>query len=226
MEAIEGVPQETVPREKKIKKPWFSEHTTKLAEGRREAKSKGDREHWKMLDKEVMKNARHKNRYLKQKYIEMENEGNNSSKKVFQIMREITGKWVPKTDTVKDKAGRTLTESDDIKRRWAEYCSELYEGDYEEQMEEITHESMEPAPLRSEVEWALNHLSNGKLPGTDNIPIKRWKASGEEGVTLLWKICKMVWEMKEWPRDWCRAIFVPLPKKEIKKSVQITGQFA
>ena len=79
-------------------------------------------------------------------------------------------------------------------------------------MEEITHESMEPAPLRSEVEWALNRLRNGKSPGTDNIPIEMWKASG-----LLWKICKMVWEMKEWPRDWCRPIFVPLPKNGDKK---------
>ena len=44
-------------------------------------------------------------------------------------------------------------------------------------MEEIIFESMEPVPLRSEVEWALNNLRNGKSPGTDNIPIKMWKAS-------------------------------------------------
>ena len=132
-------------------------------------------------------------------------------------MREITGKWVPKTDATKDKAGRTLTESDDIKQRWAEYCSELYEGDDEEQTEEIIFESVEPAPHRSEVECALNHLRNVKSSGIDNISIEMWKASGEEGITLLWKICKMVWEIKEWPRDWCRTIFVPLPKKGDKK---------
>ena len=45
----------------------------------------------------------------------MENEGGKSSKKVFQTMREITGKWVPKTDAIKDKAGRILTEGDGIK---------------------------------------------------------------------------------------------------------------
>ena len=163
-----------------------------------------------------------KNRYLEQKYVEMENEGNKSSKKIFQIMREITGKWVPKTDAIKDKMGRTLTESDDIKRLWAEYCSELYEGDDEEQMEEMIYESMEPAPLRSEVEWALKHLRNGKSPGIDNIPIEMWKASGKELITLLWKICKMVWRMKEWPQDWCRAIFVPLPKKGDEKECAST----
>jgi len=72
------------------------------------------------------------------------------------------------------------------------------------------------------LEWALNHLRNGKSPGIDNIPIEVWKASGEEGILLLLKICKMVWEMKEWPRDWCRVIFVQ--KREIKKSVQIAGK--
>ena len=111
----------------------------------------------------------------------MEKEGEKSSKKVFQIMREITGKWVPKTDAIKHKTGRTLTESDNIKRRLAEYCLELYEGDDEEQMEEIIYESMEPAPLLSEVEWALNQLRSRKSPGIDNIPIEMWKASGEEG---------------------------------------------
>ena len=101
-----------------MKKPWNSNHTTKLAEERGEAKSKEDRDHWKMLDKEMTKSAtQDKNRYLEQKCMEMEKEGGKSSKKVFQIMREITGKWVPKTDAILDKAGRTLKKSDDIKRR-------------------------------------------------------------------------------------------------------------
>ena len=91
-----------------------------------------------------------------------------------------------KTDAVKDKAGMTLTESD---------------AD-EEQMEEIMYESMEPAPLRSEVELALNHFSNGKSPGIDNILIEMWKASGKEGIRLLWKLYKMVLEMKKLLQDW------------------------
>ena len=93
-----------------------------------------------------------------------------------------------KTDATKGKAGRTLTESYDIKQRRAEYCSELHVGDYEEQIEDMIYKSIEPARLRSEVEWGLNHLRNGKSPGTDNISIEMWKASGEEGIIFLWKI--------------------------------------
>eukprot|EP00112_Aurelia_sp_Birch-Aquarium-sp1_P002414 Seg1268.1 transcript_id=Seg1268.1/GoldUCD/mRNA.D3Y31 product="hypothetical protein" protein_id=Seg1268.1/GoldUCD/D3Y31 len=144
-----------------------------------------------MLDKEVTKSARNdKNRCLEQKWVEMENEGDKSSKKVFQIVREITGKWVPRTDVIKDKMGKTLTESDDIKQRWIEYCSEQYERDDEEQVEELTYGNMEPASLRSEVEWALNCPKNGKSPGTDKISIEMWKASGEEGICCYGKYAR------------------------------------
>ena len=56
----------------------------------------------------MIKGARHdKDRYLEQKCVEMKNEEDKSCKKVSKIMREITGKWVPKTDAaIKDKAGR------------------------------------------------------------------------------------------------------------------------
>ena len=135
------------------------------------------------------------------------------------LSKSFRGKWVARTDAIEDKTRRTLT------KRQAEYCSELYMGNDEEQIEEMVYESMEPAPLRSEVEWALNHLRNEKSPGIDNILIEMQKARGEEGIRLLWKICKMSWEKKEWPQDWCRAIFVPLPKNlfpktEIKNNVQ------
>ena len=65
----------------------------------------------------------------------------------------------------------------------------LTENDADEkQMEEIIYESMEPAPLRSEVELALNHLSNGKSPGIDNILIEMWKASGKRRNYIVMEI--------------------------------------
>ena len=74
-----------------------------------------------------------------------------------------------------------------ISAKVGKHCSEVYEGNDEEQMEEIIYEGVEPVPLRSEVEWASNHLRNGRSPRIDNIPIEMWKASGEEGIALLWK---------------------------------------
>ena len=70
--------------------------------------------------------------------------------------------------------------------------------------------------MRSEVEWALGNIGNGKAPGMDDrvYTIELWKATGEEGVDILWRICKLIWTKGEWPKDWCMAVFIPIPKKE------------
>ena len=47
----------------------------------------------------------------------------------------------------------------------------------------------------------------------DDIPIELWKAAGEEGVDILWRICKLIWTKGEWPKDWRRAVCIPIPKK-------------
>ncbi|GFO14350.1 endonuclease-reverse transcriptase [Plakobranchus ocellatus] len=39
------------------------------------------------------------------------------------------------------------------------------------------------------------------------------KACGEEGIDVYHKLCKKIWEKGQWPTDWKRAIFIPLPKK-------------
>ena len=91
-----------------------------------------------------------------------------------------------KTDVVNDKNGKTLTEEMDIKQRWAEYCRDLYSSREPGQRDNRqVEEDREPPPLRSEVEWSLNHIDNGKSPGMDNIPIEVWKATGEIGIDLL-----------------------------------------
>ncbi len=50
----------------------------------------------------------------------------NDAKKVFELVKELTRKPSARSDVIKDRNGATLTESNDIKARWAEYCSELY----------------------------------------------------------------------------------------------------
>ena len=72
---------------------------------------------------------------------------------------------------------------------------------------------VESPRLRSEVELALKQLKDAKSPGIDNIALEIWKATGEEGIDLMWHLCCSIWQKKEWPLDWCRAVFVPLPKK-------------
>ena len=115
-------------------------------------------------------------------------------KTVFRVVRDLTNKWAAKSDVINDKNGSTLTEEDDIKQRWAEYSSTLYQrrpGDVLPVME--VPEIKEPLPLKSEVEQALRQIKSGKAPGVDDLPIEIWKATGEVGVELLWRLCIKIW---------------------------------
>jgi hypothetical protein len=154
-----------------------------------------------------------KNKFLEEKCIEMEKE--KDIRKAFRILKEVTGKWTPRSNVINDENGNALTESEDIKKRWVEYCTNLYSCDQPHQTPNPRYNEVEkePPPLKSEIEWALRRINNGKSPGIDGIPIEMWKASGDEGVDILWRLCRLIWEKEEWPKDWCRAVFVPLPKK-------------
>ena len=59
----------------------------------------------------------------------------------------------------------------------------------------------EPPPLRSEVELAMKPLKEGKSPGFDNLTSQMWKATGEEGTDLMWRLCCNIWNSREWPKD-------------------------
>ena len=135
------------------------------------------------------------------------------SKAAFGIAKELTKKWVPRMDVINDANGITLTESDDIKKRWVEYSTKLFEA--QDQQVYTRSEIMEEElpPLRSEVEQAMDQMKNAKSPGIDEIPAELWKATGKEGVDIMWRLCCRIWKEQEWPKDWCRAVFVPLPKK-------------
>ncbi|XP_047502421.1 uncharacterized protein LOC125047918 [Penaeus chinensis] len=68
----------------------------------------------------------------------------------------------------------------------------------------------EPPPLREEVEWALKRIPSSKSPGIDGILI--WKATGESGIQMMWQLCNRIWVSEEWPSDWCRGVFISIPK--------------
>ena len=67
--------------------------------------------------------------------------------------------------------------------------------------------------LMYEVEQAIKRLRNGKSPGIDNIQAELLKESETEGIKIIHRLCNKIWRSKEWPEDWKRAVFLPLPKK-------------
>ena len=58
---------------------------------------------------------------------------------------------------------------------------------------------------------AVKELKNRKSPGCDGVPAELWKAAGESGIKLLYRICVDIWTKKEWPKDWTKLVLV-VPK--------------
>ena len=202
-----------IPKRKRQKKAWLKNTTMDIAEERRTAKSRGDLEGLARLNKEFRKAANEDKRdYLKERCQHLE-QSNKNPKEVSKVIKEITGKWAPQTEVINDKDGNTLTESEAIMKRWAEHCHQLYQEPQNHQWTRSHEHEREPDITREEVQTALRALPNDKAPGIDETPIELWKSSGEEGVTLLWKLCDKIWRCKEWPKDWCRGIFMPIYKK-------------
>ena len=75
----------------------------------------------------------------------------------------------------------------------------------------ITH--LEPDILESEIKWALGSITMNKAGGDDGIPVELFQILKDDAVKVLHSVCQQIWETQQWPRDWKRAVFIPIPKK-------------
>ena len=116
--------------------------------------------------------------------------------------------------SIKDRKGMDLLEADDIKKRWQEYTEELYKKDLHDPDDHdgvITH--LEPDILECEVQWALGSITMNKASGGDGIPVELLQILKDVAVKVLHSICQQIWKTQQWPRDWKRSVFIPIPKK-------------
>ena len=115
---------------------------------------------------------------------------------------------------IKDRNGMDLTEAEDIKKRWQEYTEELYKKDLydpDNQNGVITH--LEPDILECEVKWVLGSITTDKASGGDGIPAELLQVLKDAAVKVLHSICQPIWKTQQWPQDWKRSVFIPIPKK-------------
>ena len=75
----------------------------------------------------------------------------------------------------------------------------------------ITH--LEPDILECEVKWALESITMNKASGGDEIPVELFQILKDDAVKVLHSICQQIWETQQWPQDWKRSVFIPIPKK-------------
>ena len=75
----------------------------------------------------------------------------------------------------------------------------------------ITH--LEPDILECEVKWALESITTNKASGSYGIPVELFQILKDDAVKVLHSICQQVWKTQQWPQDWKRSVFIPIPKK-------------
>ena len=117
--------------------------------------------------------------------------------------------------TIKDRNGMDLTEAEDIKKRWQEYTEELYKKDlHDSDNHDGVMANLEPDILEYEVKWVLESITMNKASGGDRIRIELIQILKDNAAKVLYSICQQIWKMQQWPQDWKRSVFIPIPKKD------------
>ena len=72
---------------------------------------------------------------------------------------------------------------------------------------------LEPDILECEVKWALENITTNKAGGGDGIPVELFQILKDDAVKVLHSICYKFGKLQQWPWDWKRSVFIPIPKK-------------
>ena len=67
--------------------------------------------------------------------------------------------------------------------------------------------------MECQVRWALGSITTSKASGGDGIPVELFQILKDDAVKVLRSICQQIWKTQQWPQDWKRSVFFPIPKK-------------
>ena len=174
------------------------EEVLQIAEKRRVAKGKGEKERYTHLNAEFQRIARRDKKAFQSTQCK-EIEGNNKMEKTsnfFKKIRDTEGTFHAKMGTIRDRNGMDQTEAADIKEMWQEYTEELckkdlHDPDYHDAL--ITH--LEPDILECKVEWTLGSITINKTSGGDGIPVELFQVLKDDAVKVLHSICQQIWKL-------------------------------
>ena len=137
----------TIPKKKSGKKAkWLSGEALQIAEKRREANGKEEKERYSHLNAEFQRIARtDKKTFLSDQCKEIEeNNRMGKTRNLFKKIRDTKGTFNAKMGTIKGRNGMDLTEAEDIKKRWQEYTEELYKKDHDPDNHDAVINHLEP----------------------------------------------------------------------------------
>ena len=145
-----------------------------------------------------------------------ENNRMGQTRDIVKTIRDTKGTFHAKMGSIKDRNGRDLTEAEDIKKRWQEYTEKLYKKDLHDPDNHygvITHTHLEPDILECEVKWALGSITTNKTSESGGTPVELFQILKDDALKVPHSICQQIWKIQQWPQDWKRSVFIPIPKK-------------
>ena len=63
-----------------------------------------------------------------------------------------------------------------------------------------------------------------RTSGSDGIPAELFQILKDDTVKVVNLICEQIWKTQQWPQDWKRSVFIPIPGKGNAKNAQTTVQ--
>ena len=177
----------------------MSDKALQIAEKRREAKGRGEKERYTHLNAEFQRIAwRDKKAFLSDqcKKIE-ENNRMGKTRDFFKKIRDTKGTFHAEIGTIKDRNSMDLT-TEDIKKSWQEYTKELYKKnlhDPDNHNGVITY--LEPDILECKVKWASGSITMNKAGGGDGIPGELFQILKDDAVKALHSVCQQIWKTQQ-----------------------------
>ena len=153
------------------------------------------------------------------------NRGKQQNRKAQRSLQEnwkYQGNISYKTGHHKGRNCKDLTEAEDIKKRWQEYTEELYKKDLHDPNNHdgvITH--LETDILEYELRWASGSINMNKASGGDGILAVLFQILKDDAVKVLHSICQQIQKIQQWPQDWKRSVFIPIPRKACQRMFKL-----
>ncbi|KAK3895133.1 hypothetical protein Pcinc_001148 [Petrolisthes cinctipes] len=203
---------------------WFNEEVQQKTQLKKEAKKKheqtreeADRVAYKQCNKDAKTAvAIAKAEAYDQLYNELETKEGQG--KIFRLakQRNKSTRDITHIRQMKDENGKVIRKESDIVERWKQYFEHLLN----KENERLIHGSGDPNHgmvrdiSKDEVELSLKKMKSGKAPCPDMLPVEAWKALGDEGVHILWRLMKEIWDGEKIPEIWRQSTLIPIFKEK------------
>ena len=123
---------------------------------------------------------------------------------LFKKIRDTKGTFHANMVSIKDRNGMDLTETEDFKKRWQEYTEGLYKKD----LHDPDNHGGVITPLEPDI-LECEAITMNKASGGNGIPAELFQILKDDAIKVMHSIC----QTQQWPQDWKRSAFSPIPKK-------------